>query len=156
MEHARELFQIMTRRFGFLNKHCCSVGDTDITLVQSHILYEVDRQHNPSMQQVADTLGTDITTFSRQVQSLIKMNLIIKQQDPRDRRVYTLALTPEGQSIAAAIDHQMNDYLSEVFSYMSPSDQEQVLHAVSLFNEAMAKSDRCCSPLSSGGCGGSR
>ena len=78
MENARELFQIMTRRFGLLNKNCCSVGGNDVTLVQSHILYEVDRQHNPSMQQIADTLGTDITTFSRQVQSLIKMNLVKK------------------------------------------------------------------------------
>ena len=43
MENARELFQIMTRRFGLLNK-TRSVGGNDVTLVQSHILYEVDRQ----------------------------------------------------------------------------------------------------------------
>jgi DNA-binding MarR family transcriptional regulator len=55
-------------------------------LVQSHNLYEIDRQHQPSIQQVAEALGTDITTFSRQVQSLIKMNLVKKLPDPDDRR----------------------------------------------------------------------
>ena len=79
----RELFQIFTRRFGFLNKHCCQAGGHDISLVQSHILFEIDRQQHPSMQQVAETLGTDITTFSRQVQSLIKMKLVKKAPNQR-------------------------------------------------------------------------
>lgn len=148
MENARELFQIMTRRFGLLNKNCCSIGGIDITLVQSHILYEIDRWQSPSMQQVADALGTDITTFSRQIQSLIKMNLVEKKPDPEDRRVHTLKLTTEGKFIAATIDKQMNDYLDEVFSYMTEFEKNTVLHSVKIFNEAMAKSARCCSPLS--------
>lgn len=147
MENARELFQIMTRRFGLLNKNCCSVGGCDISLAQSHLLYEIDRRHQPSMQQVAEALGTEVTTFSRQVQSLINMNLVKKTPDPNDRRVYTLSLTPEGKNIAGIIDQQMNDYLDEVFSYMTEFEKETVLRSVKLFNEAMGKSSRCCAPV---------
>ncbi|SET38016.1 MarR family winged helix-turn-helix transcriptional regulator [Paenibacillus sp. NFR01] len=147
MENARELFQIMTRRFGLLNKNCCTIGGSDITPVQSHILYEVDRQHNPSMQQIAETLGTDITTFSRQVQSLIKMDLIKKTPDPTDRRISTLSLTVQGKYVATTIDSQMNSYLEEVFSYMSEFEREMVIRSVQLMNDAMAKSDRCCRPV---------
>ncbi|AIQ12918.1 MarR family winged helix-turn-helix transcriptional regulator [Paenibacillus durus] len=147
MESARELFQIMTRRFGLLNKYCCSVGGCDISLAQSHLLYEIDQRHKPSMQQVAEALGTEITTFSRQVQSLINMNLVNKTSDPNDRRVYTLSLTTEGKMIAGMIDQQMNDYLDEVFSYMTEFEKETVLRSVKLFNEAMGKSSRCCAPV---------
>lgn len=147
MESTRELFQIMTRRFGLLNKNCCTVGGNDITPVQSHILFEVDRQHHPSIQQIADTLGTDITTFSRQVQSLIKMNLIKKTPDPTDRRVSTLSLTVEGKYVATTIDQQMNAYLDEVFSFMTEFEKETVLRSIKLMNEAMAKSDNCCKPV---------
>jgi len=147
MENTRELFQIMTRRFGLLNKNCCTVGGIDISPVQSHILYEVDRQHKPSMQQVAETLGTDITTFSRQVQNLIKLNLLQKTPDPSDRRVYTLSLTVEGKFVATTIDHQMNAYLDEVFSYMSDFEKDMVIRSIKLMNEAMAKSDKCCKPV---------
>lgn len=66
-EDFRGLFQILTRRFGLLNKNCCSAGDKEISLVQSHILYEINQQHQPSIQQIADILGTDIKTFSRQI-----------------------------------------------------------------------------------------
>lgn len=115
MQDERELFQRMTRRFGLLNKNCCTVGGCDISLVQSHILYEIDRRHKPSMQEVAEILGTDITTFSRQVQSLIKMKLVQKTPDPVDRRIHTLSLTTEGKFVATAIDTQMNDYLVRNF-----------------------------------------
>lgn len=147
MENPRELFQIMTRRLGLLNKDCCSVRGYKLTATQSHLLYEIDRNHNPSMQQVAETLGTDITTFSRQVQSLAKMNLVNKTPDPSDRRFYNLSLTAEGKKVAATIDHQMNAYLDEAFSHMSAFEVETLLRSIKLFNEAMGQSSNCCAPV---------
>ncbi|MEH7226626.1 MarR family winged helix-turn-helix transcriptional regulator [Bacillus sp. JJ1566] len=144
MENLRELFQVMTRRFGLLNKNCCSAGGCDISLIQSHILYEIDHQHNPSMQQIAETLGTDITTFSRQVQSLVKMNLVTKTPDPNDRRIYILSLTTEGKYVATTIDEQMNTFLNEVFSNMNEFEKETVIRSIKLLNNAMAKSSLCC------------
>jgi DNA-binding MarR family transcriptional regulator len=109
-------------------------------LVQSHILYEIDRQKNPSMQQVAETLALDITTFSRQIQSLITMGLVKKVPFPEDRRVYILSLTVQGKFIATAIDMEMNQYLNEVFSHMNDFEREAVLRSIKLLNEAMSQS----------------
>ncbi|MGD6943137.1 MarR family winged helix-turn-helix transcriptional regulator [Cytobacillus gottheilii] len=147
MENPRELFQIMTRRFGMLNKNCCSSGGNDLSLVQSHILYEIDRLDQPNVQQVADVLGMDITTFSRQIQTLVKMNLVKKSQLPEDRRIHILSLTTEGKYTAAAIDAEMNQYLEEVFSHMNEFEKETVLRSINLLNNAMAKSTVCCKPL---------
>ncbi|MBW8352101.1 MarR family winged helix-turn-helix transcriptional regulator [Bacillus sp. IITD106] len=147
MDNLRGMFQIMTRRFGLLNKNCCTVGGCDLSLIQSHILYEIDNQNKPSMQQIAETLGTDITTFSRQVQSLVKMNLIKKTPDPSDKRISILSLTTEGKYIATTIDQQMNAFLNEVFSHMNEFEKETVIRSIQLLNNAMAKSSACCKPL---------
>ncbi|MEQ2528380.1 MarR family winged helix-turn-helix transcriptional regulator [Bacillaceae bacterium CLA-AA-H227] len=144
MENLREIFQVMTRRFGFLNKNCCTAGGAEISLVQSHILYEIDNQHNPSMQQIADTLGIDITTFSRQVQSLVKLNLVKKTPDAEDRRIHILSLTTEGKYVATTIDEQMNLFLNDVFSHMNDFEKETVIRSIKLLNNAMAKSSMCC------------
>ncbi|GIP46094.1 hypothetical protein J45TS6_45530 [Paenibacillus sp. J45TS6] len=143
-QNLRELFQVFSRRFGFLNKNCCQAGGHDISLVQSHILYEIERQHEPSMQQVAETLGTDITTFSRQVQTLIKINLVSKTPDPKDRRIFILSLTEEGKEVAENIDGQMNQYLDDVFANMSQEEQEMVVHSIQLLNKNMEKTTKCC------------
>ncbi|WP_042457287.1 MarR family winged helix-turn-helix transcriptional regulator [Neobacillus dielmonensis] len=147
MENVRELFQVMTRRFGLLNKNCCQVGGSEVSMVQSHILYELLRKDNPSMQQVAENLGMDITTFSRQIQNLVKQGLVSKSPLSNDRRVYQLSLTPQGNYIAASIDAQMNQYLAEVFSNMSEFEKEMVIKSVKLLNNAMSKSTVCCKPL---------
>jgi DNA-binding MarR family transcriptional regulator len=147
MENVRELIQVMSRRFGFLNRNCCSVGGTDLYLIQSHILYEIERQNSPSMQQIADTLGTDITTFSRQIQSLIKMKLVKKTPLPEDRRINILSLTTEGTFIATTIDRQINDYLTDIFSHMNEADKEMVIRSIKLLNDSMAKSEMCCTPV---------
>lgn len=143
-ENLRGLFQLLTRRFGLLNKNCCSSDGIDISLVQSHILYEINRQHNPSIQQVAETLGTDITTFSRQVQSLIKMELVKKLPSAEDRRIYILSLTEKGKEMNHKIDQQMNDYLNEIFATMNDFEKESVIRSLKLLNEKMLQSSVCC------------
>lgn len=144
MDDIRNLFQIFTRRFGFLNKDCCNAEGHDISLVQSHILYEIERQHLPSIQQVSETLGTDITTFSRQVQTLIKMNLVKKTPDLNDRRIYLLSLTEEGQRVTEEIDRQMCKYLEQVFGKMSATEKEMVIKSIQILNKNMENTSRCC------------
>jgi DNA-binding MarR family transcriptional regulator len=147
VENTRELFQIMTRRFGFLNKNCCGAGGYSISLIQSHILYEIDQQHLPSMQEIAELLGVDITTFSRQIQSLIKMGLVKKSPAVEDRRVQILSLTTEGKFIATTIDTEINNYLNDIFSHMNETEKETVIESIRLLNDAMAKSNMCCTPM---------
>ncbi|MBA2878612.1 DNA-binding MarR family transcriptional regulator [Anoxybacillus kamchatkensis] len=147
MENVRELFHTMTKRLGLLDRNCCTVGGVELSLVQSYILYEIDRMNEPSMQQVADALAIDITTFSRQIQTLVKMNLVKKTPYSQDRRVYILSLTPEGKYVTAKIDAEVNEYLGEVFSHMSEFERETVLRSIRLLNECMAKSTVCCKPL---------
>lgn len=147
MENKRELFQSMVKRFGLLNKNCCTVDDVEISLVQSHILYEIDRREWPSMQQVSDALATDLSTFSRQVQSLMKIGLITKVPSSADKRISVLGLTEEGQKVALAIQRDMEAHLEEIFSHMTEFEQDMVLQSIKLLNEAMAKSSVCCKPM---------
>ena len=147
MENKRELFQVLTRRFGLLNKNCCSIGSVDISSVQSHILYEIDKQTSPSMQQVAEAIAMDITTFSRQIQTLIKMELVEKTPSSADKRVFILSLTIQGKFVATTIDESMNAYLEEVFSHMNEFEKETVIRSIKLLNQAMSKSSVCCTPL---------
>ncbi|BDH60437.1 hypothetical protein MTP04_05670 [Lysinibacillus sp. PLM2] len=147
MEISRDIFHVLTRRFGLLNKNCCTVGDFEISLVQSHILYEIDKQKEPSMQQIADTLAMDITTFSRQIQTLVKMELVKKTSSSLDKRVSILSLTVQGKFVASSIDSSMNAYLDEVFSHMNEFEKETVIRSLQLLNDCMAKTSVCCTPL---------
>ena len=147
METKRELFQTMVKRFGLLNRNCCEVGSLDISMVQSQILYEISKRRNAPMQEVADALGTDISTFSRQIQNMIKLDLIKKSPSEADKRIYLLSLTEQGKKVAQEIQKEMESHLDEIFSHMNEFEKETVLRSMALLNQAMAKSSVCCKPV---------
>jgi DNA-binding MarR family transcriptional regulator len=147
MENYRSIFHVLTRRFGLLNKNCCTVGKVEISTVQSHIIYEIDQINQPSMNQIAEALGIDMSTFSRQIQTLIKMGLVKKTQHHEDKRAYILSLTTEGKFVATSISTEMNVYLEEVFSDLNEFEREIVIKSIKRLNESMAKSTVCCKPV---------
>ncbi len=143
----REIIQTMTRRIGLLNKNCCSVDGIEVSVAQSHILYEINRHHQPSIQQIAEVLGMDVTTFSRQIQSLVEAELVKKTPYAEDRRVQILSLTEKGKSINEHIGKIMNSYYDDIFSHMSEFEKETVMRSLKLLNQAMAKTNQCCNPM---------
>lgn len=147
MESLREKFQIFVRRFGLLNASCCDecCGEK-VTMAQSHILFEIRRMGSPSMQRVAEELGVDVTTFSRQAKGLEGRGLIVRQVSPDDRRVSLLGLTDEGKRVLGQIDRYMADKIEQIFSSMTPFEREAVVRSLGLLNEAVAKVGCCGAP----------
>lgn len=144
----RSLFQMIVRRFGFLSEQCCEdCCGHDISLVQSHILYEISRQNEPSMQEVAGALGLDITTFSRQIKTLVERDLVKKAPHPNDNRVNLLSLTANGQMTEQQINQEMNSYLNQILSSLTEFERETIIRSLDLLDGAMRKTvNRCCPP----------
>ena len=63
----------------------------EISIVQSSILYELSLMKSPSMQTVAEAVDMDITTFSRQIRTLEKKELLLKTPFADDRRIFILS-----------------------------------------------------------------
>ncbi len=82
------------------------------------------------MQQIAETLAMDITTFSRQIQTLVKMDLIKKTPSQQDRRISILSLTTQGKMIASTFDETMNNYVEEVIFHMNEFERETVISSI--------------------------
>jgi len=145
METVREKLQVFVRRFGLLNADCCEecCGE-QVSPVQSHILSEIRRVGNPSMQQVADELGMDITTFSRQVKTIEGKGLVERRVSPEDRRVSLLGLTSEGERVLEQIDRYMAAKIEQIFAFMTPFERETVIRSLGLLNEAVTKAGSCC------------
>lgn len=144
MQSIREAFHIFARRFGLLNASCCEkCCGSQVSMVQSHILFEVRRRGNPSMQQVAEELGMDVTTFSRQAKSLESKGLIARQISQDDRRVNLMRVTDEGMWTLEQIDRYMVERLERMFSTMTPFERDIVVSSLRLLNDALAGSG-CC------------
>lgn len=140
MESMRENLRLLVRRFGLLNASCCELccGE-QVSLVQCHILHEIRGLNNPPMQRVANQLGMDITTFSRQIKTMEKKGLILRRVSENDRRVSLLGLTEAGTDVTQKIDTYMTAKIEQIFSSLTPFEQETITRSFSLLNEVLAK-----------------
>lgn len=139
MKDVRSLFHVLNTKYSRLEKNCCRVNGIDISLVHSHILYAINKHSLPSMHQIADLLGIDITTFSRQIQTLMKLGLVIKSTNPSDKRYYFLSLTEKGKQLAGEIDTMINSKLDEVFSQMNEFERDTVIHSLKIITRVMGQ-----------------
>lgn len=140
MKPVREELQLFVRRFGLLNSSCCDecCGE-QVSMAQSHVLFEVRRAGTSSMQQVAEALGMDVTTFSRQAKALEERGLVIKTVSRDDRRVYLLGLTETGLQVLEKIDTYMEARIENIFSSMTAFEREIVVRSLGLMNEALLR-----------------
>lgn len=144
MQNLREELQLFVRRFGLLDSSCCEecCGE-QVSIAQGHILFEVRRRGNPSMQLVAEELGMDVTTFSRQVKALEAKGLVCKNVSRDDRRVNLLGLTESGTHVLGNIDQYMTKKIEQIFSAMTPFEREIIVRSLGLLNEALTRTG-CC------------
>ncbi len=140
MDSVREHLQIFTRRFGLLNASCCDecCGE-QVSMAQSHILFEVRRAGSPAMQQVSEALGMDVTTFSRQAKALEAKGYISRRVSADDRRVALLGLTDAGRQVLEKIDVYMAARIEKVFGQMSSFERETVVRSLGLLNVALVE-----------------
>lgn len=140
MESVREQLQIFVRRFGLLNASCCDecCGER-VSMAQSHILFEVRRRPGSPMQRIAEELGLDVTTFSRQVKGLETKGLVERRVATEDRRVSLLELTRAGAAVLDKIDTYMAARIGRIFGEMSGFEQETVTRSLGLLNDALER-----------------
>ena len=92
-----------------------------------------------SVAAIADELGRDHTTISRQLAKLESRGLVTRQVGGEDRRVRGAGLTPLGEAVAQAIAAARRRLLSRVLADWSKADRAQ-LAALSLrFSQSLSR-----------------
>lgn len=136
----RDLFQAMARQFDLLLgkcSDCCSV-----TMVQSSILYEINRSDTLSLIELADRVDLEKSTVSRHIQKLVEMGLVLRHPDAKDRRYITLTLTPEGRNLERRISDAMCAYIRQTFDSVPARDLPGLSRQLQVISNAMKRSSR--------------
>lgn len=140
----REILQHLVRDFGLLQREgseCCG-----ITVQQSHIIYELDKNPRIALIDLADKLSMDTGMLSRQINKLVELEFVSRNPDPNDRRYVILLLTEKGQAKANEISNQMNQYINQILGHIPFDKKDLVIESLQLLLEAMKKNNGpgCC------------
>jgi DNA-binding MarR family transcriptional regulator len=88
------------------------------------LLMLVLRDEGTMAQQAAgQRLGMDRTTTMQAVQGLAEAGYVDRQDDPDDRRVYRLSLTPNGRRLVATLEGRMKRVETELLAPLAVAER---------------------------------
>src|SRR5690606_9728879 len=81
----------------------------DLTYAQWVPLYKISRCDQTTVASLARDLETDPASVTRTLDRLEAKGLVVRERSTTDRRVVRLALTPEGEKVAARVPAVLAD-----------------------------------------------
>ena len=137
----RDLVRMTVRNIGLLEKDdasCCGV-----TTSQCHALVEIGRSGTITLTDLTQQLGLDKSTLSRTIHNLVESGLVIRRQDPENRRYIKIQLTKEGHQLYQNIEDSMDDYFRKIMEEIPAEKLPQVRESIDLLLESVG-SVKCC------------
>ena len=79
-----------------------------------------------SMSGLANKLGLDTSTLTRNIQKLEKLNLVRRKQDRNDKRILVVYLTDKGRGRVEKVENSLLDLNFSMMKYIDLDDQENI------------------------------
>jgi DNA-binding MarR family transcriptional regulator len=97
------------------------------------LLVGIERLGPIGVVELADRVGRDYTTVSRQVAKLESLGLVERQGGVHDRRVREAVVTPKGKLMTDAVDAARERIARSIFANWEPQDFEELVRLLQKF-----------------------
>jgi DNA-binding MarR family transcriptional regulator len=103
------------------------------------LLVGVERVGPIPLVELAEGVGRDYTTVSRQISKLEELGLVKREPHTVDRRVRKVAITPEGRAMTKRVDAARARIARKVFASWEQSDVDALVRLMRKFADAIAR-----------------
>ena len=113
--------------------------ESDLSLSQVNALFRLHHHGSGSVNELANYLGITTAAVSQLLDPLFTAGLILRSENPDDRRMKLIALTEKGKLLVEKSMNTRHAWLSELSQVLSDSEKEQLLPAIRLLNQRTRK-----------------
>ena len=101
------------------------------------LLVLIERLGPIGVVELADRLGRDYTTISRQVSKLESMELVTRHENAADRRLRQAVISPKGKEMTDSIDAAREQLGRAIFENWSEEDVDSLVRLMRKFADAL-------------------
>lgn len=113
--------------------------DERVTLPQLRVLVVIASRGPQNLAAVAQGLGVHSSSATRACDRLVESGLLLRRDDPADRRNLVLELTPDGAELVAAMDRGRRAAVADILGRMREPGRARLTKALRTFLEASAE-----------------
>lgn len=103
-----------------------------LSMSQIGALFHIHRLGSSGVTDLGDHLGVTSAAASQLLERLVQQDLLLRTEDPNDRRVKQIALTDKGRKILKEGMHAHQGWVDDLAAALSEADKESLSAALNL------------------------
>ena len=108
--------------------------ESDLSFSQVNTLFRLYHHGSSSVNDLARHLGITKAAVSQLLDPLIKADLVLRSENPEDRRMRLIGLTDKGQEMVENSRNTRHAWLADLAQVFSDDEKAQLLPAIQLLN----------------------
>ena len=117
-----------------LNAHALETTGVRCEQAGAHVLYRLELLGPVRLTELAQALGLDPSSVSRQVTALERAGLVTREKDPTDLRATRLLLTAKGNDVVAVVRAAREQALERLTPQWTSEDVDDLTHRLARLN----------------------
>ena len=113
--------------------------ESDLSLSQVNALFRLYHHGSGSVNELANYLGITTAAVSQLLDPLFDSGLVLRSENPDDRRMKLIALTEKGKLLVEKSMNTRHAWLSELSRVLSDSEKAELLPAIHLLIQRIRK-----------------
>jgi DNA-binding MarR family transcriptional regulator len=122
------------------------VRENGLSMSQMGALFQIRRRGSSGITDLAEDLGVTSSAASQMLERLVQQGLVLRSEDPSDRRVKQIVLTEKGLEVLQESIRARQTWLSELAGTLSDSEKDTVIAALDILIEKATHLDQPVEP----------
>lgn len=106
--------------------------ESGISMSQIGVLFHIHRMGCIGVTDLGEDMGVTSAAASQISERLVQQGLILRSEDPQDRRVKQIILTEEGRQMLQESIHARQEWLEDLADNLSTDEKEQITAALNI------------------------
>jgi DNA-binding MarR family transcriptional regulator len=110
----------------------CSARERGLSMPQLGALFLIHRKGGGGVTDLGDDLGVTSSAASQLLERLVQQELVLRSEDPSDRRVKQIVLTDKGIQVVKESMHTRQRWVSDLAQNLSEAEKEAIIPVLNL------------------------
>jgi DNA-binding MarR family transcriptional regulator len=106
--------------------------ESGLSMAQLGALFQIHHRGSSGVTDLGDNLGVTSSAASQMLERLVQQELILRSEDPSDRRVKQIVLTEKGLQVLQESIRARQSWLSDLAETLSDSEKENISAALNI------------------------
>jgi DNA-binding MarR family transcriptional regulator len=115
-----------------IHNFICYARESGLSMSQLGALFHIHSSGSSGVTDLGDDLGVTSSAASQMLERLVQQELILRSEDPSDRRVKQIILTDKGLQVLQESIRARQGWLSDLAETLSDSEKEAIIAALNI------------------------